>query len=110
MAQWVTGHVVGNRQWSERLHSLRVDAEIESFDAGQFIKLGLQIGGEVVGRPYSLVNPPHERPLEFYFIVLPDGPLSPGSRHYNPAMRYWSPRAPTVFLLWPNCRRRGICG
>src|ERR1039457_5753490 len=84
MAQWITGHVVGNRQWSERLYSLRVDAEIEPFVAGQFIKLGLQIGGEIVGRPYSLVNPPHERPLEFYFIALPDGPLSPALAALQP--------------------------
>lgn len=77
MAHWITGHVVSNRQWSERLYSLRVDAEIEPFVAGQFIKLGLEIGDEIVGRPYSLVNPPHERPLEFYFIVLPGAPFSP---------------------------------
>jgi len=84
MAQWVTGHVVSNRQWSERLHTLRVDAEIEPFVAGQFIKLGLQIGDEIVGRPYSLVNPPHERPLEFYFIALPDGLLSPALAALQP--------------------------
>lgn len=76
MAQWVTGHVVENKQWGTQLHSLRIDAEIESFNAGQFTKLGLQIDGEIVGRPYSLVNAPHERPLDFYFIIVRGGPLS----------------------------------
>ena len=76
MAQWLTGHVVENKQWSERLHSLRIDAGIEPFEAGQFIKLGLSINGEIVGRPYSLVNPPHQRPLDCYFIVVPGGPLT----------------------------------
>lgn len=73
MAQWVTGRVVENKRWNEQLHSLRVEAEIAPFAAGQFIKLGLDIGGEIVSRPYSLVNPPQERPLDIYFIVVPGG-------------------------------------
>jgi ferredoxin--NADP+ reductase len=31
----------------------------------------------MLGRPYSFVNPPSVQPHEFYFIILPDGPLSP---------------------------------
>jgi hypothetical protein len=31
----------------------------------------------MIGRPYSFVNPPHEQPHEFYFIIVPGGPLSP---------------------------------
>ena len=73
MVQWVTGQVVENKHWGGQLHSLRVDAEIAPFAAGQFIKLGLEIGGEIVSRPYSLVNAPQQRPLDIYFIVVPDG-------------------------------------
>lgn len=76
MAQWSDGHVVENKVWTERLHSLRVESAIEPFSAGQFTKLGLRIGGEIVARPYSLVNAPETRPLDFYFIVVPGGPLS----------------------------------
>lgn len=76
MVQWVQGRVVGKTAWSERLISLRIDADIAPFEAGQFIKLGLEIGGEVVGRPYSLVNAPDEKPLEFCFSVVLGGPLS----------------------------------
>ena len=76
MAQWINGTVVGNTTWTERLHSLQVDAAIAPFTAGQFVKLGLIIDGEEVGRPYSLVNPPQEAPLEFCFSVVPGGPLS----------------------------------
>jgi ferredoxin--NADP+ reductase len=76
MAQWVDGRVVQNKAWSQRLYSLRIDAAIEPFSAGQFTKLGLRIDGEIVGRPYSLVNPPDAQPLDFYFIVVPGGPLS----------------------------------
>lgn len=76
MAHWVSGKVVENHRWSERLYSLRVDAEIAPFEAGQFTKVGLQINGEIVGRPYSLVNAPQEQYLEFYFIVVLNGTLS----------------------------------
>lgn len=76
MANWSNGRVVENKRWSGQLFSLRVEAEIEPFKAGQFSKLGLTIDGEVVARPYSLVNAPDERPLDFYVVEVPDGPLS----------------------------------
>lgn len=50
---------------------------MEPFRAGQFVKIGLEMGGDIVGRPYSLVNAPQEQTLEFYFSVIPEGPLSP---------------------------------
>lgn len=77
MSQWVEGSVESVRHWHGGHYSLRAEADIEPFQAGQFIKLGLEIDGEVVGRPYSLINAPFERPLEFYFNVVPSGPLSP---------------------------------
>lgn len=76
MEQWVQGRVVGKTVWTERLVSLQIDAEIAPFEAGQFLKLGLEVGAETFGRPYSLVNAPGERPLEFCFSIVPDGPLS----------------------------------
>lgn len=69
--------MVGKRRWTERLYSLRVAAEMAPFHAGQFTKLALDINGEIVGRPYSFINAPGENPLEFYFILVPAGPLSP---------------------------------
>jgi len=77
MAQWVEGQVVERIDWTERLRSLRVEAAIEPFKAGQFTKLGLKIGEEIVGRPYSLVSAPGDPVLEFYFSTVPEGPLSP---------------------------------
>lgn len=77
MARWIEGEVVGNRHWTDTLYSLRVKAPIEPFVAGQFGRLGLEIDGKPHGRPYSFVNAPHEEILEFYSIVVPEGPLSP---------------------------------
>ncbi|MFA5371274.1 MAG: ferredoxin--NADP reductase [Sideroxydans sp.] len=76
MVAWNTGRVVEKKQWSKALFSLYVESEIEPFKAGQFIKIALEIDGEVIGRPYSLVNPPTRRPLEFYCIEVPNGPLT----------------------------------
>jgi ferredoxin--NADP+ reductase len=77
VSAWLEGRVAGQRRWNERLRSLRVEASLGAFQAGQFVKLALDIGGERVARPYSLVNPPHEQPLEFYYNVVAAGPLSP---------------------------------
>jgi ferredoxin--NADP+ reductase len=75
--QWTEGRVSRKRGWNEHLFSLQISADIEPFQPGQFTRLGLEIDGEVVGRPYSLVNPPGEQPLEFLFGVVRGGPLSP---------------------------------
>jgi ferredoxin--NADP+ reductase len=76
MGKFAEGRVVNSKRWTERLHSLQVEAPIEPFKAGQFGKVALEINGEMVFRPYSFVNAPHEWPLEFYFITLQDGPLT----------------------------------
>jgi len=81
MAAWVEGRVAGKRQWTNALYSLQVSAPEVTFTAGQFARLALPAppGAKesMLGRPYSFVNPPHVPPHEFYFIVLPEGPLSP---------------------------------
>jgi len=76
MTQWIKGRVVENKQWTATLHSLRIEADIAPFEAGQFTRLALDIAGEEVSRPFSLVNAPDERPLDFYFIEVPGGVLS----------------------------------
>lgn len=76
MAAWLEGTVVERKHWAGRLHSLRVEAPVASFEAGQFNRLALDIDGERVGRPYSYVNAPGQPPQDFYFITVPGGPLS----------------------------------
>ena len=76
MAKWIEGTVVGQKQWTERLFSLQVDADVGSFEPGQWAKLALPVGGELVARPYSFVNAPKERPHEFYYNTVLEGHLS----------------------------------
>jgi len=74
---WLAGRVIENRHWTDALFSLRVEGVGLSFEAGQFVRIALDIDGERVARPFSMVNAPDDPVLEFYGIVVPEGPLSP---------------------------------
>ncbi|MDJ0776433.1 MAG: ferredoxin--NADP reductase [Gammaproteobacteria bacterium] len=77
MSNWLTGRVVENRRHNEYLTALVIDVELDGYEAGQFVRIGLPDGNEVVARPYSLVNTPEEQHLEVYFNIVEEGPLSP---------------------------------
>jgi ferredoxin/flavodoxin---NADP+ reductase len=77
MTKWLEAKVLENRHWTEALFTLRVEGARLDFEAGQFVRIALDIGGERVARPFSMVNAPADPVLEFYGIVVPEGPLSP---------------------------------
>ncbi|KAF0192667.1 MAG: ferredoxin--NADP+ reductase [Gammaproteobacteria bacterium] len=84
MAHWLDGVIKEKHQWTERLFSLRIAAPLPGFTAGQFVRIALDIDGEQVDRPYSLVNAPHEPLLEVYFDIVPGGPLTPRLARLEP--------------------------
>jgi ferredoxin--NADP+ reductase len=77
MANWLEGKVVDNRRLNEYLTSLIIDVPFTPFEAGQFVRVGVADNGDVLARPYSLVNTPEEPYLEVYFNIVEEGPLSP---------------------------------
>ena len=77
MSKWIKGSVIENLRWTEALTSLKFNAPLGQFNAGQFVRVGLEIDGEVVARPYSLVNAPSDSTLEILFNSVPEGFLSP---------------------------------
>ncbi|MBE5253716.1 ferredoxin--NADP(+) reductase [Mixta mediterraneensis] len=77
MAEWVNAQVKEVKNWTDALFSLRVQAPVDTFIAGQFAKLALEINGERVQRAYSYVNAPNDPLLEFYLVTVPEGKLSP---------------------------------
>jgi ferredoxin--NADP+ reductase len=100
MSQWVDGTVISIRQWTDRLYSLQVEADIPPFKAGQFTRVALDIDGERVARPYSFVNAPDNPLLEFYFITVPDGPLTRELTRLAPGDTvYVSPRGAGFLVL-----------
>lgn len=104
MAAWVEGRVAGKRHWTQSLFSLQVAAPEVKFVAGQFGRLALPAPAEhiepMIGRPYSFVNPPDMQPHEFYFIVVPGGPLSPRLADLAIGDSIWlAPRANGFFSI-----------
>ncbi|HAR56067.1 MAG TPA: ferredoxin--NADP(+) reductase [Idiomarina baltica] len=77
MIQWISGKVVENFQWSDSVFSLRVITESFDFKAGQFVRLGLNVGGEQVLRAYSVASAPQESILDFVIAKVEGGLLSP---------------------------------
>jgi ferredoxin--NADP+ reductase len=76
MAQWNSGRVTAKTRWNDTHFSLTIEADRPAFAAGQFIRVAADLGDERVGRPYSLVNPPHAEHLEIFFNIVPEGPLT----------------------------------
>lgn len=76
MSEWVQGTVVENIRWTQNLFSLRINAPVDDFTAGQFTSLGLDIEGERIARPYSFLSAPGQQPIEFFFYTATDGVLS----------------------------------
>jgi ferredoxin/flavodoxin---NADP+ reductase len=99
MTPWLDGTVVGQTRWTERLLSLKVEGPRLSFEAGQFARLALDIGGERIARPYSFVNPPEDSPLEFYYAIVPEGPLSPRLAQLSSGDRVYVAPNPAGFLV-----------
>ena len=104
MSRWLEGRVAARKAWTGKLHSIEVEAPALVFTAGQFARLALPAppGAKepMVGRPYSFVNPPGARRHEFYFAVVPDGPLSPRLAALEPGDPLWlGPNANGFFCI-----------
>ena len=96
---WLEAKVLENRHWTGTLFSLRVAGPKLDFEAGQFVRIALDIGGERVARPFSFVNPPQDPVLEFYGIEVPEGPLSPRLLKLEPGDRLQVASNPAGFLV-----------
>ena len=119
---WLAGKVIENRRWTDALFSLRVEGVKVAFEAGQFVRIALDMEkgneGSRVARPFSFVNPPHDPVLEFYGIVVPEGPLSPRLARLVPGDTLFVASNPAGFLvlsevpdaatLWMMCTGTGI--
>lgn len=99
MTDWLQGNIVERRQWTDDLFSLRFEAPLAEFKAGQFVRIALDIDGERVGRPYSLVNAPHEPLLEIYFNVVKSGPLTPRLAALEPGDTLWLGNTANGFMI-----------
>ena len=65
--------VITGELWIVRL---RTESKI-TFTSGQYVTIGLPLGGKLIERPYSVASSPCDRELEFFLEVVPGGKLSP---------------------------------
>jgi ferredoxin--NADP+ reductase len=98
MPQWIQGTVVDNIHWSENLYSLKIDADVDTFIAGQFTHLALDIDGERIDRPYSFLSAPGQHPLEFFFYTATGGLLSNAMEELQVGDSIWLKKKPNGFF------------
>ncbi|URJ23258.1 ferredoxin--NADP(+) reductase [Blochmannia endosymbiont of Camponotus sp. C-003] len=77
MSTWVTGKIIDVKHWTDWLFSLVVRAPVNTFVAGQFTKIGININNIIVQRAYSYLNAPHNPNLEFYITTILKGKCTP---------------------------------
>ena len=75
-APWIEGRVIQQTHWTHSLRSITIACDPIGFEAGQFTRVGLMVDGEVLARAYSFVNAPGEASCEFYYVLVPGGPLT----------------------------------
>jgi ferredoxin--NADP+ reductase len=64
--------------FAPNLWMIRIDPGAEfTFVPGQYATLGVEKGARNLERPYSIVSSPHDRELEFFFELVPDGQTTP---------------------------------
>jgi len=96
---WIDARVVDQRRWSDGLYSIEIAAGAVDFEAGQFTRLALPIDGQLVARPYSFVNAPGEDHCEFYYGVVPGGPLTARLPQLAPGDTLRVSRQPSGFMV-----------
>jgi len=89
LKDWIEGIVDDNIHWNEHLFSLKINADVADFRAGQFTSLALDIDGERIARPYSYLSPPGEQPVEFFFYTATGGLLSNALIALKPGDSIW---------------------
>lgn len=100
------GRVSARRDWAPGLVTLTIDATISRHVPGQFVNLGVERGGEIVRRSYSIASAPGA-PLEFYLKEVPGGSLTPELTRLPVGARVLVEQKPQGFFTLdylPPCR------
>lgn len=77
MAAFDEQRVTSVRHWTDRLFEFRTTRDRGfRFQNGQFVMIGLEVGGKPLVRAYSIASANYEDELAFYSIKVPNGPLT----------------------------------
>ncbi|MFI7966598.1 ferredoxin--NADP reductase, partial [Acinetobacter baumannii] len=75
------------------------------FTAGQFARIGLKVGDELVVRAYSVVSSPFDETLEFFSIVVPDGAFTSNLQHLKVGDELYLEKIPYGYLTLARCQQ-----
>lgn len=98
MSDWVQGRVLNNIRYPGEVFVVQLDAPMQPFIAGQYTKLALDVDGERIARPYSMVNPPADNVLEFYFNTVPNGTFTTRLSELEVGDSIWVSETPSGFF------------
>jgi ferredoxin--NADP+ reductase len=97
--------VVDVRHWTDRLFSFRTTRDPSfRFASGQFVMIGLEIGGRPLMRAYSLASASYDDHLEFFSIKVENGPLTSVLKNIRIGDTLLVGRKATGTLLCDNLR------
>jgi ferredoxin--NADP+ reductase len=85
---WIESKILGRQLWADGLITLQLEAVVAPFVPGQFVNLGLDLGGERIKRSYSLASAPGA-PSEFYLSHVPAGVLTTPLFARQPGETVW---------------------
>ena len=91
--------VLSIQPWTDTLFSFTMTRPAHfKFTAGQFARIGLKVGDELVVRAYSVVSSPFDKTLEFFSIVVPDGAFTSNLQHLHIGDELYLEKIPYGFL------------
>lgn len=91
--------VLSVHRWTSTLFSFTMTRPAHfKFTAGQFARIGLKVGDELVVRAYSVVSSPFDETLEFFSIVVPDGAFTSNLQHLKVGDELYLEKIPYGFL------------
>ena len=97
--------VLAVRHWTETQFTFATTRDRGlRFENGQFVMVGLLLGGRALLRAYSIASANHEEHLEFLSIKVPDGPLTSCLQHVRAGDDVLVSRKPTGTLLLADLR------
>ncbi|MFW1955610.1 ferredoxin--NADP reductase [Acinetobacter guillouiae] len=91
--------VLSVQRWTNTLFSFTMTRPAHfKFTAGQFARIGLKVGDDLVVRAYSVVSSPFDETLEFFSIVVPDGAFTSNLQHLQVGDALYLEKMPYGFL------------
>lgn len=91
--------VIQIKRWTNNLLSFKTTRPVNfRFNAGQYARLGLAIGDQMVWRAYSIVSSPDDNFLEYYGVIVPDGLFTGKLDLIQPGDTVWTDKQSYGFM------------